>query len=579
MKAMGIELKKAGRQKLSALFGATNYIDTTALTINTNITNLMVLIAEKHTAASEAIITDTIAPQYTAVIGNSLYLASTGVQLPASGNDVIVNIGAMATNDDYSYSYFVKINEEDRNTDSQYDTSLTTILSYKVATDSKSISAVIPKLTTKTGSIVVNYVLDGKVVDQNIVVNLSIRNKSYSVTPVAPRGYKLVSEAPELRTLTYENNHQTIDFAVTKLSELHVNYIGMQDMDNTKVVVDPKIYYEGEKAILLGANTITHTIDGVNYYLAGWTTDKSLLTNDRVLVQTRTELNNLTLENFGKEVPVTSDLSYYAVWVPENINSTFIVVFINEGAAYQPTGFEFDHVYSYGEKLLKPVDPSKDQTRVGYEYTFAGWKIQGTELIVDVANSENPVLVKGNTIYQATYTETARKDLSFRIQFVDGNNVVLAPAVTPVVIPTPETPLAPTPEVVTEEIVTPEIPQANEPSVDIRDEETPKAESTLSWAFINLLMMILTAFASIVLLMMQVIGRKKGMNKTALIRLFSILPAVVSIIAFFVTENMMNPMIMFDKWTLMMVLIAAVQVVVIAFSLKKVDAIEENIER
>jgi hypothetical protein len=500
---------------------------------------------------------------------------------------------------------------------------------------------------------------------------------------------------------------------VTKLSELHVNYLGMQDMDNTKVVVDPKIYYEGEKAILLGANTITHTIVGVNYYLAGWTTDKSLLTNDRVLVQTKTELNNLTLENFGKEVPVTSDLSYYAVWAPENINSTFNVAFINEGSAYQPTGFDFNHDYFYGEDLLKPVDPSKEQTvsstfefigwtlgekdidgkdiivnldtlkvtngleltavykaiprnyqvkflnsdgtlisdgsqaydstifnenipkipenqtRVGYEYTFAGWETQGTELIVDVANSENPVLVKGNTIYQATYTETARKDLSFRIQFVDGNNAVLAPefiqknvtfnetyaitsAMLPtgltgyvartgnptsiqikdieiniiklvydaVVIPTPApTPPAPTPEVTTEEIVTPETPQANEPSVDIKDEETPKAESILSWAFINLLMMILTAFASIVLLMIQVIGRKKGMNKTALIRLFSIFPAIVSVIAFFVTENMMNPMMMFDKWTLMMVLIAAVQVAVIAFSLKKFDDIEENFER
>ena len=130
-----------------------------------------------------------------------------------------------------------------------------------------------------------------------------------------------------------------------------------------------------------------------------------------------------------------------------------------------------------------------------------------------------------------------------------------------------------------EEIVTPETPQAEEPSVDIKDEETPKAESVLSWAFINLLMMILTAFASAILLMMQIIQRKRGMNKTGFIRLFSILPALVSVIAFFVTENMMNPMMMFDKWTLMMVLIAAVQVVVIAFSLKKFDDIEENFER
>ena len=122
-------------------------------------------------------------------------------------------------------------------------------------------------------------------------------------------------------------------------------------------------------------------------------------------------------------------------------------------------------------------------------------------------------------------------------------------------------------------------------SVVIKDEETPKAESALSWAFINLLMMVLTAGASLVLLLVQIMGRKRKtyatdgkMTRTSLIRLFSLLPALISIVAFFITQNIMNPMILFDKWTLMMVLIAAVQVVVVVLSAKKFETIEENIQ-
>ena len=61
--------------------------------------------------------------------------------------------------------------------------------------------------------------------------------------------------------------------------------------------------------------------------------------------------------------------------------------------------------------------------------------------------------------------------------------------------------------------------------------------------------------------------------------LFSLLPAIASVIAFIATENVTNPMIMMDKWTLMMVLIAVVQMVVVVFAVRKTSEASETVER
>ena len=119
--------------------------------------------------------------------------------------------------------------------------------------------------------------------------------------------------------------------------------------------------------------------------------------------------------------------------------------------------------------------------------------------------------------------------------------------------------------------------------MDIEDEETPKAESALSWAFLNLMMAILTTLASAVVWVMFGIGKKRQSQKISsrkmMFGLFSLLPALSSIIAFVATENVTNPMIMTDKWTLMMVLIAVVQLIVVGFAARKTSEVSETIER
>ena len=99
----------------------------------------------------------------------------------------------------------------------------------------------------------------------------------------------------------------------------------------------------------------------------------------------------------------------------------------------------------------------------------------------------------------------------------------------------------------------------------------------------NLLMAILTTFASAVVWVMFGIGKKRQNQKTSsrkmMFSLFSLLPAIASVIAFIATENVTNPMIMMDKWTLMMVLIAVVQMVVVVFAVRKTSEASETVER
>ena len=58
-------------------------------------------------------------------------------------------------------------------------------------------------------------------------------------------------------------------------------------------------------------------------------------------------------------------------------------------------------------------------------------------------------------------------------------------------------------------------------------------------------------------------------------RLASIIPAVAAVIAFILTENMRLPMVLVDKWTLLMVVIALVQLLVAYFSKKKTEEPEQ----
>ena len=141
-----------------------------------------------------------------------------------------------------------------------------------------------------------------------------------------------------------------------------------------------------------------------------------------------------------------------------------------------------------------------------------------------------------------------------------------------------------------------ETPLAN--GEDIADNATPLAGlGTGAWALINLILTIVTALLSILLLIGYIGKKKKALededgnvvldengkevmeyekNKKGLWRLISIIPALIAIIVFIFTEDMTLPMIFVDKWTILHVVIALVQVVVMVLCKKKKDENDED---
>ena len=65
-------------------------------------------------------------------------------------------------------------------------------------------------------------------------------------------------------------------------------------------------------------------------------------------------------------------------------------------------------------------------------------------------------------------------------------------------------------------------------------------------------------------------------KKKLIIRLLGIIPAVVAIIVFFITEDLTLPMEMVDKYTILMILILFVEVVVAFFARKKTEEEDED---
>lgn len=164
-----------------------------------------------------------------------------------------------------------------------------------------------------------------------------------------------------------------------------------------------------------------------------------------------------------------------------------------------------------------------------------------------------------------------------------------APLVTPTTPAAPTAPTAPTasagpavtaaPEEVTEEPAeeqiqdqeTPLAPNAGEEET-IGDEETPLAGGSSAWALLNLILTILTALGSVVLVI-GYFGKKRSIW-----HLISLIPGIGAIVAFVLTQDMSQKMAFVDRWTLLMVIIAVVQIVIAALGMKNKPESDEDSE-
>jgi hypothetical protein len=119
----------------------------------------------------------------------------------------------------------------------------------------------------------------------------------------------------------------------------------------------------------------------------------------------------------------------------------------------------------------------------------------------------------------------------------------------------------------------------------IADAETPLSAQP-AWALINLILTILTGITSAVLLAgyfgkkedddENEDGEEKEIRRKGFARLSSIIPAAASIIAFVLTENMSNPMVLTDRWTILMAVILLLQAVPAVLAKKATAEAEEE---
>ena len=114
-----------------------------------------------------------------------------------------------------------------------------------------------------------------------------------------------------------------------------------------------------------------------------------------------------------------------------------------------------------------------------------------------------------------------------------------------------------------------ELVSENAVPTTIMDSETPQS-SNGAWALINLLCALATAILSLIMMI-----RYFGTRREGILRFASLIPAIGAIAAFILTENMANSMIITDKWTVMMVIILAVQTGV-ALLVSKKDSSNED---
>jgi hypothetical protein len=143
-------------------------------------------------------------------------------------------------------------------------------------------------------------------------------------------------------------------------------------------------------------------------------------------------------------------------------------------------------------------------------------------------------------------------------------------------------PTAPAEEIVppVEVITPPQIPTSEPPKItSIPDTEPPAAPFNQSnWSLFNLILTIITGAIMIALIAIWLSNRKRdednAVNWKPAFRVVSIAATAVAVVIFFLTEDLTQPMIMIDNYTIYHALIAAVQVVTAVISRKSTKQVQ-----
>ena len=437
----------------------------------------------------------------------------------------------------------------------------------------------------------------------------TVRSRDY-VGFTAPTGYKFLGWAttPDSNTVTYkvgatvfvDANGDNDLYAVWQVKTYTVTWV---DEDGT-TLIDQKDYEYGAIPKFEGVEPTKAADAQYTYTFKGWDKDYT---------------------------EVKGNQTYVAVY--EKTTNKYNVTYDLNGGEWTEATNEFKYEYKATVEVIKTVP-----TREGYK--FSGWRSEEVTIENDAftmpakdvvlkavweANptptpipSEEPTPTPAPTEEPTPTPAPTEESTPTPAPNPNPNPNPATPTPTPVAPVVPATVATPTPKPTATPSTTPsdnggkgdgnndgeigeaindnETPLAN--GEDIADNATPLAGlGTGAWALINLILTIVTTLLSILLLIGYIGKKKKALededgnvvldengkevmeyekNKKGLWRLISIIPALIAIIVFIFTEDMTLPMIFVDKWTILHVVIALVQVVVMVLCKKKKDENDED---
>lgn len=437
----------------------------------------------------------------------------------------------------------------------------------------------------------------------------TVRSRDY-VGFTAPTGYKFLGWAttPDSNTVTYkvgatvfvDANGDNDLYAVWQVKTYTVTWV---DEDGT-TLIDQKDYEYGAIPKFEGVEPTKAADAQYTYTFKGWDKDYTEVKGNQTYVavyEKTTNKYNVTYDlNGGEWTEATNEFKYEYKATVEVIKT----VPTREG--YKFSGWRSEEVTIENDAFTMPA---KDVVlKAVWEANPTPTPIPSEEPTPTPAPSEEPTPTPAPT-EEPTPTPAPNPN---------PNPNPATPTPTPVAPVVPATVATPTPKPTATPSTTPsdnggkgdgnndgeigetindnETPLAN--GEDIADNATPLAGlGTGAWALINLILTIVTTLLSILLLIGYIGKKKKALededgnvvldengkevmeyekNKKGLWRLISIIPALIAIIVFIFTEDMTLPMIFVDKWTILHVVIALVQVVVMVLCKKKKDENDED---
>ena len=352
--------------------------------------------------------------------------------------------------------------------------------------------------------------------------------------------------------------------------QVHYYYDGVEDTAsavNATGKIGDAIPYDTGKTTFDGANYVLENVDG-----AGKLISKDAAANIVNVNFTKDEKSDPTKDP-DPEVPGDN--------IPDKYQATVTFEAIN--GVLQPKGGTDAQNTKQMTTVVTLLNENGEPAENGTGYL--------TEAQIPTALANLGYIA--NTLFWGPATPTTSYAITGDITFVaDFNAEGVIPEEPPVPPVTPVGPTAPEegPEETIDEPETPLAPAEPEaPAEEPAEEEIEEADTPLAsgaaWALLNLILMLCTALVSI-LLLVGFLGKKKKedenenveytVKRKGVTRVLSLIPAIGSIIAFLLTENMRNPMVFVDRWTWLMVLIALVQVIVCIFARKEKEEPDDN---